>query len=227
MSARGGILCVIAVACSGTPRPSTPTKTAQPATPVNTTRTAPPPIASSDDWRSCRVDDDCKIFTSCCAHCSANGVVLSVNKAHQGIGVERTFTLYCPACAEGACSAPEPHYQPICKHGACAVRETIEDGGRTSTVEVDDPAELGPPDPTVELLMRLGLRICRRAETCGVAPPAECDELVVPTTVTCDALDRCLASIDRLPCSSTFDLGVLDGHKLPDCDTVDRCVPQH
>jgi hypothetical protein len=171
-----------------------------------------PTLAPVDQRVACRVDGDCEIHASCCAHCSSNGIVVSVNKRHAHIGSAVTSSWYCPMCVElGACHGiVAPRLEPICKRGTCAHRKTTyTDPDRTKiakVVELDNaPGLLDRGEERIRAFqgwMTVMFHLCARLEACGVKERG-CGGMAQPGPDTnTSEVQACRKEIDAMPCAN-------------------------
>ncbi len=175
------------------------------------------------DWNACRIDEDCEIYVSCCAHCGG-GTVISLNKAYAAYGSMSTLTFYCPHCAEAGCTRAAPQRTPICLAGVCGRRETTVDAAGVATTAVL-ASDGRAPTVQAEIGATIMYRLCVRSAACGPRDVATCAQLAFPARSTCGAAQRCYEAIDRMTCRPQFDLDALSAAaELPACvEAMARC----
>jgi hypothetical protein len=200
----------------------------------------PVPPTPVDPRVTCTVDAECEVFASCCAHCSPNGTVVSVNRQHRDIGSALTWSPRSPRRAqaislvgrkttcedecpmnESGCVELAPSHDPICKRGTCARRETTyADRERTKvlkTVEVDNAP--GLLDRGEDLLLSRARwaavvsHACTRHDACGTDEPS-CSMSGVPVTVDRETA-ACRKEIDAMTCEQL--MGVFLNTPPPAC----------
>ena len=177
-----GVRCVVLILLAACER-----EDPAPSPPLPTPTPVPAPMPPVADWLSCRSDQDCEVFTSCCAHahCSATGIVVSMNRAYAAFGSQLTMSFYCPMCAEGGCTKSAPQRTAICKTGTCARRDTSVDANGVSTTAVVDNAPSIRFDARAEISLTAQYRRCICGGRTAAATGADCAPLAVPTRTRC------------------------------------------
>lgn len=243
-------LAIAAVACTrasdAPPAPApNPAPTPAPApAPTPEPEPAPTPIAPPEPVRqpdgvpsldpaggipgpigACVTDADCRVSTTCCAHCSPDGKVYSYNRRYFAYVLAPLLAesgFYCPACEEMGCVGA-PRRTAICRSGRCAHRAVWTDAtGRTTAVEASSSALDVELTPQVERAAQRDRHVLTRRMSCAGDPGhAPLDE-PPPTHFPCAAAVACLEAIDALPCDVLLSP---DGETIPACEGLDQRCP--